>query len=115
MDDLSKFVSAKSLNDILQSHPGGRQIILKYAGKDATSAYKPIHPEDALENNLAKEKHLGSVDANAVTEMQRADANRKKTQDELRIEQAKLNKPPLKRILTLEDMEVCFGHRLFSP
>jgi L-lactate dehydrogenase (cytochrome) len=90
-------------------HPGGKQIILKYAGKDATAAYKPIHPEDALEKNLAKEKHLGSVDANAVREMQRADANRKKTRDELRMEQAKLGKPPLKRILTLQDMEVRSG------
>lgn len=89
-------------------HPGGKQIILKYAGKDATAAYKPIHPEDALEKNIAKEKHLGSVDQNAMGELQRADANRKKTQDELRMEQAKLDRPPLMRILTLQDMEVRF-------
>lgn len=87
-------------------HPGGKQIILKYAGKDATAAYNPIHPGDALEKNLAKEKHLGPLDANAVEEIQRAGANRKKTQDELRTERAKLNKPPLKRIITLQDMEV---------
>jgi L-lactate dehydrogenase (cytochrome) len=93
----------------LQLHPGGKQIILKYAGKDATAAYKPIHPDDALEKNLAKEKHLGSVDANAIGEMQKADANREKALDELRMEQARLNKPPLKRILTLQDMEVRFG------
>ena len=84
---------------------------MKYAGRDATAAYKPIHPEDALEKNLAKEEHLGSVDANAVDEMQKADANRKKTQDELRVERAKLDKPPLKRVLTLQDMEVRFRHR----
>ena len=93
----------------LQLHPGGKQIILKYAGKDATAAYKPIHPDDALEKNLTKEKHLGSVDANAIGQMQKADANRKKALDELRMEQARLNKPPLKRILTLQDMEVRFG------
>jgi len=81
---------------------------LKYAGKDATAAYKPIHPGDALEKNLPKQKHLGPVDMNAVGEMRKADAIRKKTQDELRMEQAKLNKPPLKRVLTLQDMEVCF-------
>lgn len=81
---------------------------MKYAGKDATADYKPIHPGDALEKNLPKEKHLGPVDANAVEEIQQANANRNKTQDELRMEQAKLNKPPLRRILTLQDMEVCF-------
>lgn len=94
----------------MQLHPGGKQIILKYAGKDATEVYKPIHPEDALEKNLAKDKHLGSVDASAAGEIQRANANRKKTQDEIRIERAKLSKPPLKRILNLQDMEVRFGN-----
>lgn len=87
---------------------------MKYAGKDATTAYQPIHPDDALEKNLAKEKHLGSVDANTVGEIQKADANRKKTQDELRMEQAKLDKPPLRRIITLQDMEVRFRHRSFT-
>jgi L-lactate dehydrogenase (cytochrome) len=82
---------------------------LKYAGKDATAAYKPIHPEDALEKNLAKEKHLGFVDANAAREIQKVDADRKKTRDELRMEQAELNKPPLGRVLTLQDMEVRLG------
>ena len=79
---------------------------MKYAGKDATAAYKPIHPDDALEKNLPKDKHLGPIDGNAVRKIREADANRKKTRDELRMEQAKLDKPPLKRILTLQDMEV---------
>lgn len=105
-NNLSRLVRAKPLTDVFQSHPGGKQIILKYAGRDATAAYKPIHPEDALEKNLAKEKHLGPVDTNAIEEIRRASANRKKTQDELRMEQAKLGRPPLKRILTLQDMEV---------
>ena len=88
---------------------------MKYAGKDATSAYKSIHPEDTLDKNLAKDKHLGYVDTNAIREIEMADANRKKTRDELRMEQAKLDKPPLKRILTLEDMEVSVGHRFVTP
>ena len=82
---------------------------MKYAGKDATAAYKPIHPEDALEKNLPKGKHLGFVDANAVREIQQANANRKKTKDELRMEQAKGDKPPLRRILSLQDIEVRSG------
>lgn len=98
------------LTGLFQAHPGGKQIILKYAGKDATAVYKPIHPKDALEKNLAKEKHLGFVDADAVREIQKADANRKKTKDEVRMEQAKKDKPPLGRILTLQDMEVRFGN-----
>ena len=108
-DGLSELIRAESLTGVPQLHPGGKQIILKYAGRDATAAYKPIHPKDALEKNLAKEKHMGSVDTNAVGEIQRVNANRKKTRDELRMEQAKLGKPPLERILNLQDMEVRFG------
>lgn len=95
-------------------HPGGKQIILKYAGKDATAAYKPIHPDDALEKNLPKEKHLGSIDADAAGEIPRADASREKSQDELRMERAERNKPPLKRILTLQDIEVRFRRCLLT-
>jgi L-lactate dehydrogenase (cytochrome) len=91
-------------------HPGGKQIILKYAGKDATAVYKPIHPQDALEKSLAKEKHLGFVDADAAREIRKRDENRKKTKDELRVEQAMQNKPPLGRVVTLQDMEVRFGN-----
>lgn len=104
----------KLLTGAFQLHPGGKQIILKYAGKDATAAYKPIHPKDALEKSLPKEKHLGFVDANALREIQQADTNRKKTKDEIRMEQAKANKLPLGRILTQQDMEVRFGNFRFT-
>jgi hypothetical protein len=35
---------------------GGSKIILKYAGKDATQEYDPIHPPDAITTNLPPEK-----------------------------------------------------------
>jgi hypothetical protein len=41
---------------------------LKYAGKDATEAYEPIHPPDTLDKYLDKSKHLGEVDMNTVKE-----------------------------------------------
>ena len=88
---------------------------MKYAGKDATAAYNPVHPDDALEKNLPKEKHLGSIDADAVRKIQEAGVDRKKTRDERRMEQAKLGKPPLKRILTLQDMEVRSEDSLLVP
>jgi len=33
----------------------------KYAGKDATEEYEPIHPPDAITDNLDPSKHLGSI------------------------------------------------------
>lgn len=95
-----------STPDDPQEHPGGIQIILKYAGRDATAAYKPIHPSDALEKNLPKEKCLGPVSLMAKQELQTQESLRKKTKDEIRVEEAQRKKPALKRILSLQDMEV---------
>jgi len=91
-----------------QEHPGGSAIILKYAGRDATSAYEPIHPPDALEKNLPPEKHLGDIDNAAQSQLESATKNRKKTDDELRMEREQAAKPSINRILNLQEMEVRF-------
>ncbi|KAJ7727840.1 FMN-dependent dehydrogenase-domain-containing protein [Mycena maculata] len=93
------------VTDFLQEHPGGAKIILKYAGRDATSAYEPIHPPDALEKNLPSSKHLGPLSATATQSVADDQQNRKKTKDEVRVEEALLQRPPLGRILSLADME----------
>ncbi|WVQ73975.1 hypothetical protein IAR50_003556 [Cryptococcus sp. DSM 104548] len=49
------------VTDFLDEHPGGAEIILKYAGKDATEEYEPIHPPDAIVDNLDPSKHLGPL------------------------------------------------------
>lgn len=56
----------------LTEHPGGQKIILKYAGKDATEEFEPVHPPDTLDKYLDKSKHLGSVDMNTVTQEEKA-------------------------------------------
>ncbi|KAJ4486303.1 FMN-dependent dehydrogenase-domain-containing protein [Lentinula aciculospora] len=93
------------VTDFLQEHPGGSNIILKYAGRDATNAYEPIHPSDALEKNLSPSQHLGLLDIDAVNALTEAEASKKKTKDELRVEQAMKNRPPLNRIINLADIE----------
>ncbi|KAK0506086.1 FMN-dependent dehydrogenase-domain-containing protein [Armillaria luteobubalina] len=100
------------VTDFLSEHPGGAQIILKYAGKDATLAYEPIHPPDALERNLPSSKHLGSLNSDVALHMEELRTNRKKTKDELRVEQALRERPPLNRILSLSDMEDVARHVL---
>ncbi|KAF5374785.1 hypothetical protein D9758_000147 [Tetrapyrgos nigripes] len=93
------------VSDFLSEHPGGANIILKYAGRDATLAYEPIHPKNALEKNLPPSKHLGQLDSGSSSTLKKAKENRKKTKDELRVEQALKQRPPLHRILSLADME----------
>jgi len=89
-----------------QEHPGGKQIILNYAGRDATAVYRPIHPDDALDKNLPKVKCLGLVSVGAEEQLRKDESLRKETKDEIRVAEAQARKPPLNRILTLQDMEV---------
>ncbi|KZT06828.1 uncharacterized protein LAESUDRAFT_725587 [Laetiporus sulphureus 93-53] len=93
------------VTDFLPEHPGGEKIILKYAGRDATAVYEPIHPEDALNKFLPLEKHLGSLDSSGAQELKEEQDSRRKTQDEIRVERARAGKPPINQILSLQDME----------
>lgn len=57
---------AYDVTEFKEEHPGGKQIILKWAGKDATETYDPIHPPDTLDKYLDKSKHLGEVNMDTV-------------------------------------------------
>jgi L-lactate dehydrogenase (cytochrome) len=98
----------------LQEHPGGATIILRYGGKDATDVYEPIHPPDALDRYIPKDKHLGSLESDAARLLSDERSAREKTKDEIRVEEAHKRKPPLSRILSLADMEVSMGAPFIS-
>lgn len=57
---------AYDVTEFLPEHPGGQKIIIKYAGKDATEEFDPIHPPDTLDKYLPKDKHKGPVDMSTV-------------------------------------------------
>lgn len=64
---------AYDVTEFLPEHPGGPKIILKYAGKDATEEYEPIHPPDTLDKFLDKSKHLGEVNMSTVTKEEKVE------------------------------------------
>ena len=64
---------AYDVTEFMPEHPGGPKIILKYAGKDATEEYEPIHPPDTLDKYLDKSKHLGEVDMQTVQKEDKAE------------------------------------------
>ncbi|KAF7312632.1 Glyoxylate dehydrogenase [Mycena indigotica] len=88
------------VTDFLDEHPGGSKIILKYAGKDATEAYDPIHPPDAITTNLPVEKHLGAIDASTVAKVVKEVTAEEKTR--LALMDAR---PPLENIINMHDFE----------
>ncbi|PNY23980.1 Uncharacterized protein TCAP_06050 [Tolypocladium capitatum] len=57
---------AYDVTEFLPDHPGGQGVILKYAGRDATRAFDPVHPPDTLGKYLDASKHLGPVDMATV-------------------------------------------------
>ncbi|OBT82492.1 hypothetical protein VE02_08164 [Pseudogymnoascus sp. 03VT05] len=57
---------AYDVTEFMPEHPGGMTIILKWAGKDSTDTYEPIHPPDTLDKYLDESKHLGEVDISTV-------------------------------------------------
>lgn len=61
---------AYDVTDFKEEHPGGKKIILKWAGKDATETYDPIHPPDTLDKYLDQSKHLGDVDMTTLKQEQ---------------------------------------------
>ncbi|KAI0936188.1 hypothetical protein AcV5_004386 [Taiwanofungus camphoratus] len=93
------------VTEFLPAHPGGSKIILKCAGRDATEEYEPLHPQDAVDRYLPREKHLGELSSAAILELKDGRKSRRKTKDEIRMEEALARKPPIGRIVSLQEME----------
>ncbi|KAK9324888.1 FMN-dependent dehydrogenase-domain-containing protein [Lipomyces orientalis] len=94
---------AYDVTEFLPEHPGGQKIILKYAGKDATKEFDPIHPSDTLDKYLPASKHLGPVDMASVESAPQDE----EVMDDLelaRIERVK-RMPPVSQCYNLLDFE----------
>lgn len=50
------------LTDFAPSHPGGQDILLRYAGRDATAAYSAVHSASLIKSTLPVAKHIGTID-----------------------------------------------------
>ncbi|VDB85366.1 unnamed protein product [Peniophora sp. CBMAI 1063] len=109
-DELARHTSRDSLwvlvgdvvydvTGLLDSHPGGTGPLLKWAGKNATKAFAPIHPPGTLET-LPREATIGKIDQatipRAVEEM---------TPEEKKMKAARDALPPVQAVLNLAEIE----------
>lgn len=78
-------------------HPRGEEIISKYAGRDATAAYKPIHPNNPLE------KCLGSANITAEQQLENEEFLHKKTEESIRAAEAQTRKPSPHLVTTVTE------------
>ncbi|PFH62689.1 hypothetical protein XA68_12367 [Ophiocordyceps unilateralis] len=111
-DEIAKHNSAEScwviihgkaydVTDFLPEHPGGQNVILEHAGKDATEEFNPIHPPDTLDKYLDRSKHLGPVDMDTVA----VEASATYDPDEVDRQERVSQKPLLSQCYNLFDFE----------
>ncbi|WVQ83117.1 hypothetical protein IAT38_005255 [Cryptococcus sp. DSM 104549] len=88
------------VTEFLENHPGGPEIIIANAGKDATKIFTPLHPPDALEM-LEDEQRLGPVDPLTMPEPTEDEP----TEEELQMEEARKTMPGVDGMMLVQDFE----------
>ena len=105
------------LTQFLEEHPGGSQVILQQAGKDATEAFNMYHSKDLIEQYLPKHMYKGPVDPNSLmssssstTSTSTITANTiSSTSGSSSLSSSSTDaKPSLSAMLNAYDFEVCF-------
>ncbi|KAK7753809.1 hypothetical protein SLS62_004175 [Diatrype stigma] len=54
--------STLKITSFVSKHPGGKGILLRNSGRDATAAFQSAHPLEILEEQLAPEQLIGEID-----------------------------------------------------
>ncbi|ODQ79316.1 hypothetical protein BABINDRAFT_161727 [Babjeviella inositovora NRRL Y-12698] len=98
---------AYDVTGFLDEHPGGSAIIMKFAGKDATKKFDPIHPPDTLDKFLSPECYMGEVEDEAEEEEEE-----ELTEEELARAEMVTRKPSLDAIYNLTDFEHVARHTM---
>ncbi|KAF9893441.1 Cytochrome b5 domain-containing protein 1 [Aspergillus nanangensis] len=81
---------------------GGSHIILKYAGRDATKAFEPIHPNDVLQRYIPAELNLGPVEESNTSRNSTSDTIQPTKKRDGRNTSPK---PKLRSIINMRDFE----------
>ncbi|KAJ5635893.1 FMN-dependent dehydrogenase [Penicillium longicatenatum] len=55
------------ITEFIEKHPGGANILLTYAGRDATKAFEPFHGPEVIQQYLSADRHLGQVPSEPVS------------------------------------------------
>lgn len=54
------------LTDFALEHPGGLDVLLRYAGRDATTAYAAVHSASLIKSTLPPSKRVGTLDQSTI-------------------------------------------------
>ncbi|KAL4953803.1 FMN-dependent dehydrogenase-domain-containing protein [Aspergillus filifer] len=91
--------------DVTDEHPGGAKVILRCAGRDATSDFDSVHSPELLAETLPATALRGHIDAAELAETVKEKADSTKTSAQMQ-DQANANDPPLlNTLINLHDFE----------
>ncbi|KAF2998400.1 hypothetical protein E8E14_003771 [Neopestalotiopsis sp. 37M] len=93
-------------------HPGGVNILLQYAGRDATAAYSEVHAPSLIKTTLPSSCHVGKLDASTMTDVWSAPPPTE--QSVAPREKGETLKPPLDSLICARDFELA-AERSFTP
>jgi L-lactate dehydrogenase (cytochrome) len=85
---------------------GGAGVVVKNAGKDATAVYKPIHPPNAISENLRSDQFIGTLDPDTIPKEDRGPSEAELMQER----RSKL--PHVQSMISLDDFERTAEHVL---
>ncbi|KAJ5083854.1 hypothetical protein NUU61_008433 [Penicillium alfredii] len=89
-----------TVSDFLDSHPGGAQVILRCAGKDATEEFDSVHSPDLLTGALPETALRGIINAAELAPSEGMDSV-----SEARPAPTPDGPPPLSTLINLQDFE----------
>ncbi|KAI1403463.1 FMN-dependent dehydrogenase-domain-containing protein [Hypoxylon fuscum] len=101
------------ITSFVPKHPGGRSILLKNAGQDASTAFDSVHPVEILEEYLEPSQLLGSVESADISK----DTEIRETKHDARTESeapTSSTLPSLESMLSIAEIE-SYAMRQLSP
>lgn len=81
--------------NFIDQHPGGANLILKLAGKDASDEYELFHSPELVRDTLGSSARKGTIDISTVPQMDR----RPEPESEAK------KSPPLSSMISVNDFE----------
>ncbi|KAI0869863.1 mitochondrial cytochrome-like protein b2 [Hypoxylon argillaceum] len=98
------------LSEFAPSHPGGVDVLLKHAGRDATTAYAEVHAPSLIRTSLPPSRQIGVLDASTAAEKWA----QQQPQPLTAVSAAKGAKPPLSNLINAEDFRLA-AQRCYTP
>ncbi|KAJ4245758.1 hypothetical protein NW762_013882 [Fusarium torreyae] len=88
-------------------HPGGKEIIYRYAGRDASTPYNEIHSPSLIKKSLPKSCHVGKLDTTTIDAAWKGqeEATDPKVNADIDPGSKPKSKPKLDDIINLNDFE----------